>query len=420
MPIRNFWKIWMLPSANVCNSMLQKRITSRLATIGTFCVLGFGFLSEAQAFECDVAAQELEPAWVAQIGTNSDLQTVYGYAQTTPQSGKSFTDVLRVLKSNALADLALNIRSNVSSEISTEMNFDGDNASDKTSIKAASQSSLSFGALGGTHNYVGHRACMEFTRVSLKRSDIPYVLALSEFRQFEAALKSTPLTMPQLADLPRLLSGLQTAAKSATPATQQQYGILAPEIEQVSALARDQEIALMAAQIGSLTGSPKQKRDFLQRLSKLLGDKGNDATQADLEIKQAVDETLAALNSVVGSKLTAVSWRAQSAGVNDGLQSYFAKSGDTYWLAGTSDDAAKLLDLSSQYDLSSALFIDITMATARQFGIDEVAIDIQMNFYANGKPQPGRTKTVSGKAIGRPINDTIISQKIISLIQAAL
>ena len=216
------------------------------------------------------------------------------------------------------------------------------------------------------------------------------------------------------------MSGLQTAAKSATPATQQQYGILAPEIEQVSALARDQQIALMAAQIGSLTGSPKQKRDFLQRLSKLLGDKGNDATQADLEIKQAVDETLAALNSVVGSKLTAVSWRAQSAGVNDGLQSYFAKSGDTYWLAGTSDDAAKLLDLSSQYDLSSAVFIDITMATARQFGIDEVAIDIQMNFYANGKPQPGRTKTVSGKAIGRPINDTIISQKIISLIEAAL
>ena len=373
MPIRNFWKIWMLPSANACNSMLRKRITSRLATIGTFCVLGFGFLSEAQAFECDVAAQELEPAWVAQIGTNSDLQTVYGYAQTTPQSGQSFTDVLRVLKSNALADLALNIRSNVSSEISTEMNFDGDNASDKTSIKAASQSSLSFGALGGTQNYVKHRDCMVVTQ-----------------------------------------------AKSATPATQQQYGILAPEIEQVSALARDQEITLMAAQIGSLTGSPKQKRDFLQRLSKLLGDKGNDATQADLEIKQAVDETLAALNSVVGSKLTAVSWRAQSAGVNDGLQSYFAKSGDTYWLAGTSDDAAKLLDLSSQYDLSSAVFIDITMATARQFGIDEVAIDIQMNFYANGKPQPGRTKTVSGKALGRPINDTIISQKIISLIEAAL
>ena len=420
MPIRNFWKIWMRPSANVCNSMLRKRITSRLVTIGTLCVLGFGFLSEAQAFECDVTAQKLEPAWAAQIGTNSDLQTVYGYAQTTPQSGQSFTDVLRVLKSNALADLALNIRSNVSSEISTEMNFDGDNASDKTSIKAASQSSLSFGALGGTQNYVDHRACMVFTRVSLKRIDIPYVLALSEFRQFEAALKSTPLTMPQLAELPRLLSGLQTAAKSATPATQQQYGILAPEIEQVSALARDQEIALMAAQIGSLTGSPKQKRDFLQRLSKLLGDKGNEATQTDLEIKQAVDETLAALNSVVGSKLTAVSWRAQSAGVNDGLQSYFAKSGDTYWLAGTSDDAAKLLDLSSQYDLSSAVFIDITMATARQFGIDEVAIDIQMNFYANGKPQPGRTKTVSGKAIGRPINDTIISQKIISLIEAAL
>lgn len=400
--------------------MIIDCITSRLFTIGTFFAFSASLLSDAHGFECDVGAQKPEPSWVAQMGTNSDLETVYGYAQTRPLSGSPLTQVLQILKSNAMADLALNIRSDVTSNISTEMNFDGDDASDKTQIKAASQSSLSFGALGDTQIFIDNLACMVFTRVGLTRTDIPYVLALSDFRRFEASVKTTNLTMLQLDELSQILKALQNAAKLGRPVIQQQYLALEPEINKVTAITNEKLIGLMAAQLDGLTGTPKEKREFLQRLSTLLSIKNKKMTVSDLEIKKAVDKSLAALDSVVGSKLMAVSWKAQSVSINSNLEAYFANASETFWLAGTLDDPTKLLNLSSQYDLSSALFFDISTNTSRQFGIDEVAINVELLYYDNGEPQRDKSKILSGKAIGRPINDTIISQKIINLIDAAL
>ncbi len=396
----------------------------RASFMGAICLFSLALSPSAQAFDCDASEKISRPNWMSTFGQNTNAQMIYGFAQTKPQRRQSLSDITQLLKNNAMADLALNIQSNVSSNISTELSLDGDEKSERTTIQSAAQSSLSIGALSDTRNFVDTSRCMVFTRVSLQRTDVPYVLALSKLRQFEKALTSQTISLEELAQLPNLLQDLALASETAAPLTQQQFKAAQSDLRRLSDTVRDREIALRAAQLGTLMGTPRQKRDFLKNLLSLLDAKGAPLSTADRATKQKAQGLLSSLENIVGSQLTAVSWTRLSPSLQTALGGFFAQRTQKYWMpeapAEVTPDPQSLAEAAQRYELKSALFIEVTTLQKRQFGIAEVDITLELNYFNPSDGVSVKQDKLTGRAIGRNLNDKIISDKIIAILDGKL
>ena len=93
---------------------------------------------------------------------------------------------------------------------------------------------------------------------------------------------------------------------------------------------------------------------------------------------------------------------------------------DKYWAPTHSDTQEKLVIKANDYKLQQALFVTITSDTSQKFGIDEAEIIINLNFIDTKSGSAVRTETLKTKAIGRPINNEIIADKIRKTIEGVL
>jgi len=393
----------------------------RASFMGAICLFSLALSPSAQAFDCDPDEKVSRPNWMSTFGQNTDAQMIYGFAQTKPQRRQSLSDITQLLKNNAMADLALNIQSNVSSNISTELSLDGDEKNERTTIQSAAQSSLSIGALSDTRNFVDTSRCMVFTRVSLQRKDVPYVLAISKLRQFETALTSETISLEELAQLPDLLQDLALASETAATATQQQFEAAQSDLRRLSDTVRDREIALKSAQLETRVNTPRQKRDLLESLLALLDAKGPALSSEDEALKQKAQSLLSSLENIVGSNLTAVSWSPLSPSLQATLGGFFSERTQKYWMPDknpeTTQNAQNLAEAAQRYELKSALFIDVTTLQKRQFGIAEVDITLELNYFTPRDGISVKRDKLTGRAIGRNLNDKIISDKIIAILE---
>ena len=375
-------------------------------------------MDEAAAYTCAPENQMPKPSWVESFGKNADAADIFGYAQTRPQAGRALVDITQLLKSRALSDLALNIRSNISSKISSELSVTNNSEQDVTRIESAAESSLSLNAVSDTQIHIDEQACMIFARVSLKRADLPYILALSDFQQFAAQLNFDSASQDDLSRFSALLDGLIAAETAASAFARAQHISLKGDIERVSNLARDREIELMTEQLSSLAGAPGEKRQFVGRLLSLLQNKGADISPFQAQSKNQAEQLLAEIDSVMGSSLIAVGWQTDNAALDEALEAFFDARQEKFWHAAQGTNLDKLGDIMKAYDLETSLFIEAISKTTRKFGIDEVDINIELT-YITGKAVRESTQTKT-KAIGRPINDRAIADKIISTLAQQL
>jgi hypothetical protein len=120
----------------------------------------------------------------------------------------------------------------------------------------------------------------------------------------------------------------------------------------------------------------------------------------------------------MGSTQIAVGWQTGNLALDAALETFFETRHEKYWRAAQATDIDKLNDLKRAYDLKTSLFIQATSKTTRNFGIDEVDIRIELT-YMDDKSPPN-TKQMITKAIGRPVNDEAIADKIISTLAQEL
>lgn len=410
--------ISMKPFASASRKQLLSFAMPRFLSIGAFCFLALGVVDEASAYTCAPGNQKPQPGWVASFGKNADAGVIFGYAQTKPQAGRALVDISQLLKSRALSDLALNIRSNISSKISSELSITSDAEQDITMIESAAESNLSLNTVSDTQIYIDEQACMIFARVSLARADLPYILALSDFQQFTARLNFEMATANELTRFSALLEGLISAEIGATAIMRAQHAALKGDIERATKLARNREIVLMAQQLPTLTGSPKQKKKFAKRLLSLLQENGNALNPAQEQSKTRAEQLLTEIDALTGSAKMAVGWQTDNPVLNVALGAFFETRQGKFWRATQGTDIDKLGDIMRAYELKTSLFIEASSKTTRKFGIDEVDIIIELTYIADKAPL--NKKQMTTKAIGRPINDKAIADKIISTLAQQL
>jgi hypothetical protein len=414
--------ISMKPFASVFNLKLMSSAMPRFLSIGVFCFMALAASDKAAAYTCAPQNQKPQPIWVGSFGQNADAKVIFGYAQTRPQAGRALVDIAQLLKSRALSDLALNIRSNVSSKISSELSITSNAARDAernvTMIESAAESNLSLNAVSDSQIYIDEQACMIFARVSLQRADLPYIVALSDFQQFTARLDFATASMDSLSQFRAFLGDLNSAVAGATNLVRAQHSALKGDIDRTENLARNREIEVMTAQLPNLTGAPKERQKFARRLLSLVQANGDEVSPAQAQSKKQAEQILSQIDALMGSAQIAVGWQTGNAALNEALEAFFATRQEKYWRAAQATDLEKLSDIKQAYDLKNSLFIEATSKTTRKFGIDEAEIIIELTYSA--EKTPPNTKQMKTKAIGRPINDKAIADKIITTLALEL
>ena len=410
--------ISMKPFASASRKQLLSSAMPRFLSIGVFFLLLLGASGQASAYTCAPENQKPQPSWVASFGQNADARVIFGYAQTRPQTDRALVDVTQLLKSRALSDLALNIRSDVSSKISSELRVTNDAEQGVVRMESAAESNLSLNAVRDTQIYVDEQACMILARVSLQRSDLPYIVALSDFQKFSSQLDFDAASIDNLSLFSSLLDDLTSAVVGASDLVRAQHSALQGDIERARKLALNREIVLMTQQLPTLTGAPKDKQQFASRLLSLLQEKGDELSPAQAQSKNNAKQLLDEIDALMGSTQIAVGWQTGNLALDAALETFFETRHAKYWRAAQATDIDKLNELKRAYDLKTSLFIQATSKTTRNFGIDEVDIRIELTYMVDKSPP--NTKQMITKAIGRPVNDEAIADKIISTLAQEL
>ena len=376
----------------------------------------------AEAYLCAAANATPRPDWVAQFGNNGAQTHVFGYAQTRPRMAQSLDALHATLKSQALADLALNIKSNVTSEVSTTQLFLGDNAQSRTEIVGRASSILSLNLLDGTRTYIDETKCIAYARVQLSRDDLPFVLALSEVERFERQLNVRLAPLEDIARLPVLLANLQQAADIASVPTAKHYAALEPQLGQLRFKAREQEIGLRFEKFETPNTPARKKLAEAAAILALIAEQNRTNQKMSKQtaaIQHQLTKRTAEIESVLGSDKTIVGWTTLGPAADGILHETVAQTGKPYWHPAlrTMSETAKT---GKNYELKRALWIAIKPTWARRFGIDEVTIAMTLTYF---DPETGRVleeKPLKVKAVGRPIDDAKIADKIAETVKAHL
>lgn len=406
-------------SASVFKPMARYSKMPRFSLIGALFVLCLAFGGPAEARICNGPQTSPTPAWVAGFGQNTDAASIFGYAETRPGKKQTLAEITQILKAQALSDLALNIQANVTSEISTDLTFDGGKERSSTNISNNARSNLSFVSVTETVSWVNEQSCRAFARVSLLRKDIPYVRALNAFVSSSTILQGDEATLETVSGLEGVVASLQQASQSGSAATRQHFASLTGQFEAVRKTANKQAMKLHKARMTTENASPAARLASAAHLIEVLSKK-TDAPPSEAGLLADAKAVQANLNAIIGSGQTAVAWSTGNRAVSDGLSSLFEARKENFWLAETGTARAALMKQASTYQLKAALFVDIGTQLNRKFGIDEVDITIKLNYLAVPSGNITRSKTLKTKAIGRPINDKAIADKIVAVLQPAL
>jgi hypothetical protein len=106
--------------------------------------------------------------------------------------------------------------------------------------------------------------------------------------------------------------------------------------------------------------------------------------------------------------------------LDSALKTFLKENRATFWRPQGVYDETKFISISSDYKISRNIIFEVNTQTSRKFGIDEVEIQLQMRYLGEGWGTPPRTNSINTKAIGRPIDNDTIANKIKTTIEGAL
>lgn len=410
----------MKRSEVACNLFAPPEFEKRFISFAYALCLSWLSLTQAEAYRCSKSNAQTPPEWMSSFGLNNDAGQLFGYAQTRPSKEQSLSDMDQVLKTMALSDLSLNIRSDVSSSIVSEQAFANGETSEKMLIAGKTESSISIGMLSGSQLFIDEAKCIAYARVSITKSDLPYIIALSDFRDYQVKLADGQASLGDVLRLPDLLANLRKAGQ--TSDTSGQLASMQSQIERTQKDSKKLEVILRLKEIRSADKTVAAIRKDAASIV-TLADELSEFDASSTDIKAAGNEAreiLAEIDKIYAKPIIAVSWSSVAQETNETLLDLINGVNDKYWAPTHSDTQEKLVIKANDYKLQQALFVTITSDTSQKFGIDEAEIIINLNFIDTKNGSAVRTETLKTKAIGRPISNEIIADKIRKTLEGVL
>tara|TARA_B100000963_G_scaffold337352_1_gene333265 strand:- start:3458 stop:4669 length:1212 start_codon:yes stop_codon:yes gene_type:complete len=389
-----------------------------LASLVFICFL---ILSPANAYKCEPSRQGLEPSWLPSFGQNSAPLNIYGYAQLVPNRRQSLAELRSELKSLALADLALNIQADVTSSITSQQQFINNSEEQRTEILSAAKTSLTVFDLS-LDTFINERTCTAFGRVSFVRRDVPFVISVAEIRRYAKNLNDLELNLREIGKIEELISNLEKAAMSGSTSAKSQLSAFKPELVEIRMRAIEAEADLQLANLPKLNSHPDEQLEFINRflLNLEMLEAAAPLSKSQLDGRQAAEERKLEINSVIGSEIISVYWDNKNEPLDSALKTFLKENRDSYWRPQGVYDETKFISISSDFKLNRSIIFEANTQTSRKFGIDEVDIQLQMRYLGEGWGTPPRTNSINTKAIGRPIDNDTIADKIKTTIERSL
>ena len=382
--------------------------------------LFFTNFAGANAYECSEVSQLAPPKWVVDYGSNEDQSIVYGYSALKPQRNQTLDQINQLLKANSIGDLALNIRASVESAISSEQTFIDDKATEKTKIVSKTKSNLSLSNLSGTSIFIDQLNCIAFARTGLAKADLPFIFALSDFRNFQKILNEGSASLQDIKSFDKTIALLETAAASSS--SKNNFLAMAQEISRTSVKAKIAEIKIRVRTASQIDLEPQRKKSEATKVLELI--KELEVTEIDeaqySKEKDLAKDILNQIDAVLGKELIAVAWSVENETIAAGLNQYFSEASEQYWLPDRINTAQNLGEITAKYNLDTALFLTIQTNKSRKFGIDEVDIEVGIEYISPSNKTGNKTQKIETKAIGRPVLDEDIAKKIKLALERAL
>jgi hypothetical protein len=385
----------------------------------------FGWLfltnfTSADAYECSGVSQLAPPKWVVDYGSNDNQSIVYGYAALKPQRNQTLDQINQLLKANSIGDLALNIRASVESAISSEQTFINDKATEKTKIVSKTKSDLSLSNLSGTLIFIDQLNCIAFARTGLAKADLPFIFALSDFRNFQKILNEGTASLQDIKGFDKTLALLETAGASSS--SKNNFLAMAQEISRTSVKAKIAEIKIRVRTASQIDLEPQRKKSEATKVLELI--KELEVTEIDeaqySNEKDLAKDILNQIDAVLGKELIAVAWSVENETLAAGLNQYFSEASEQYWLPDRINTAENLGEITAKYNLDTALFLTIQTNKSRKFGIDEVDIEVGIEYISPSNKTENKSQKIETRAIGRPVLDEDIAKKIRLALERAL
>lgn len=386
-----------------------------------FCtsLVALSFSTSAFAFECDNEIDKAAPSWVNKYGLNTDPKFMFGYAQIIPQKNQSLQEINEQLKANALADLSTSINSEVSRTIVSRRDNLGN---DQAVIQSSAESNISTGQLSSSDSFIDQKECIAYARVAIEKANIPFISAVSFLRLLKQKTIFNTVKLSEIDAANGLLETLPDIAAQAGPSATAQLASLTPELKSIETEVNSRKIDILASSLATFSGSKRKELELAEEILALIekiGQTGQSSTRHANQQKIAT-QTRDAISQILATNKIAVGWIRTNEAVDEAIRGVIENSPEKYWAAPTRSDAEGLKKMASGYELKRILYLELSTTKSRKFGIDEVDITLQLINLPIDKNISPKTQTVKGKAIGRPISDEIIAEKVSGLLKSAL
>lgn len=375
----------------------------------------------AFAIKCEPSRQELEPAWIKSFGSNSEAVNIYGYSQVVPKRRQSLAELRAELKSLALADLALNVQADVTSSITSQQQFINNDEQQQTDIITAAKTSIRVFDLS-VDTFIDQKTCTAFGRVSFAKKDVPYAVAVAEIRRYGQSLDTQNLNLREIEKIEELVLNLEKAAATGSASAQSQLSAFKAELVQIRMRAIEKEADLRLANLSALNAHPDEQLNFIEKLLLNLEtlEASGPLSPYQLDGRQTAEERKAEIKAILGSNIVSVYWDEKNTSLNSALGLFVAENKERFWRPKSVYDEEKFLSLSSDFKIERSIVFEAATKATRKFGIDEVDIQLQIRRLGNGWENSAKTQTIKTKAIGRPISNDAIANKIKEVIEEAL
>lgn len=377
------------------------------------------FVNDAVAYQCDEASAKKVPVWVNQYGLNTNPDFLFGYSQLIPAKKQSLQSINEKLKANALADLATNVNSEVSRTIVSTRD---DLGNDQAVIESSAESNISTGQLSSIDSFIDQKECIAFARVAIEKANIPFISAVSYLRLMKQKTVFNTIKLSEIDAANSLLETLPSIASQAGQSAIAQLASLTPELNAIETEINSRKIDILTSSLSIFSGSKRKELELAEEILDLIEkvERSGQSSARHAGQQKKASQKREAIEKILATNKIAVGWMKTNSAVDEAIRKVIDNSPDKYWAVPNRSDAEGLEKTASEYELKQTLYLELATNKARKFGIDEVDITLNLAYLPVAGGVSPKTQTLKGKAIGRPISDEIIAQKVSALLRDAL
>jgi hypothetical protein len=373
----------------------------------------------AYAFKCDKDNAKRPPIWVSQYGLNTNPDFMYGYAQLIPKKKQSLQRINEQLKANALGDLSTSINSEVSRTVISQRDNLGN---DQAFIQSSAESNISTGQLSSIDSFIDQKECIAYARVAIEKANIPFISAVSYLRLMRQKTVFNTIKLSEIEAANSLLAGLPDMAAQSGQTATTQLASLSPELTSIETEINSRKIDILALSLSIFSGSKRKELELAAEILDLIKkvEQSGQSPARHASVQKNASQKHQAILQVLASDKIAIGWIKTKTAIDGAILKAIDKNPDKYWAAPTSTDAEELKKTAAEFELKQTLYLELTTQKARKFGIDEVDITLSLSYAPVQSSIAPTTLNLAGRAIGRPISDDIIAEKVSSLLAKAL